>query len=221
MFSRDRKTIFSDFSLKCAEDRIGVLGNNGAGKSTLLRMLNGLLLPQSGEINVLGIDVPRNVRKAMQTVGFVFQNADHQIIFPTVIDEMSFGLQNRGMSRSESIEIAHEWLAKHGCQSWADLSVDELSEGQRQKLCLMSVSALEPAVIALDEPFASLDLENRLILSDLLSEFPQRLIVASHDLELLRRMERVIWLQDGEIVADGDPNYVITDYIKACSKKTS
>jgi biotin transport system ATP-binding protein len=221
MFARERKTIFSDFSLKCAERRIGVLGNNGAGKSTLLRLLNGLLTPQRGAIHVLGVDVPKDVRKAMQTVGFVFQNTDHQIIFPTVIDEVSFGFRNRGLPRADSDKIAREWLVKNGCCHWLDLSVEELSEGQRQKLCLLTVFALEPAVVALDEPFASLDLENRLELADLLYEFPQRLVIASHDLDLLRRMERVIWLQDGAIVGDGRPDDVIQRYIASCYEKKS
>jgi biotin transport system ATP-binding protein len=220
MFSRDRKKIFSDLSLKCSERHIGLLGNNGAGKSTLLRMLNGLLLPQSGSINVLGVDVPKNVRRAMQTVGFVFQNPDHQIIFPTVLDELSFGFRNRGFSRIDSALIVRKWLKKYDCEHWYDLAVDELSEGERQKLCLISVSALEPAVIALDEPFASLDLKNRITLSELLVQLPQRLVIASHDLELLRRMERVFWLDRGEIVADGDPEIVIKRYVEACCAKS-
>lgn len=218
-FSRDRKTVFSGLNFRCSERRIGVLGNNGAGKSTLLRLLNGLLTPQSGRIHVCGIDVPKNVREAMRAVGFVFQNSDHQIIFPTVIDEVSFGFRNRGLSPKESIESARECLEKHGCEDWVDLSVDELSEGQRQKLCLISVSALEPKVIALDEPFASLDLENRLALSDYLASFPQRLVVASHDLELLKRMERIIWLQNGEMITDGPPQTVIPAYIEASHKR--
>ena len=218
-FSRDRKIVFSDLTIKCSERRIGILGNNGAGKSTLLRLLNGLLTPQSGLIHVVGINVPQNIRKAMQAVGFVFQNADHQIIFPTVMDEVSFGFRNRGLSPKDSVAIAREWLHKHRCDDWADLSVDELSEGQRQKLCLISVSALEPEVIALDEPFASLDLESRLAMSHYLMGFPQRLIVASHDLELLKQMERVIWLHHGAIAADGSPEAVINEYVETCHKK--
>jgi biotin transport system ATP-binding protein len=220
MFSRDRKKIFSNLSLECSEKHIGLLGNNGAGKSTLLRLINGLLIPQSGSINVLGVDVPKDVRKAMQTVGFVFQNPDHQIIFPTVLDELSFGFRNRGLSRADSALMARKWLEKYGCGHWYGLTVDELSEGQRQKLCIISISALEPEVIALDEPFSSLDLENKITLSELLVQLPQRLVVASHDLELLRQMERVVWLESGEIVADGEPEAVIKQYIEVCHKKS-
>ena len=154
----------------------------------------------------------------MRAVGFVFQNPDHQIVFPTVLEEMSFGFRTRGLTRAESSSRALEWLDRYGCAHWAELSVDELSDGQRQKLCIMSVLALEPSVIALDEPFSSLDLSTRLELADLLARAPQHLIIASHDLDLLQTMERLIWLDQGRIIADGAPGDVVRLYVESCGR---
>jgi biotin transport system ATP-binding protein len=214
--SRGRKTIFSSISVVCAERRIGLIGRNGAGKSTLLRLLNGLLPAQSGSIAMAGVDVRANVTLAMRHVGFVFQNPDHQIVFPTVLEEMTFGFRTRGCSKVESEMRAVACLERYGCGDWVRASVEELSEGQRQKLCILAVIALEPSIIALDEPFASLDLPTRLELNALLVSLPQRVIVASHDLDLLRSMDRVIWLGEGRIIKDGNPDEVIGVYEEHC-----
>lgn len=210
--SRGRKTVFSSLSFACAENRVGLVGDNGAGKSTLLRLLNGLLPAQSGRIGVAGVDVRTDVALAMRQVGFVFQNPDHQIVFPTVLEEMTFGFKTRGCSTRESETRAVACLERYGCRDWVRASVEELSEGQRQKLCILAVLALEPSVIALDEPFASLDLPTRLELNALLASLPQRVIVASHDLDLLRSTDRVIWLGEGRIMKDGSPDEVISRY---------
>jgi biotin transport system ATP-binding protein len=210
--SRGRKTVFSSLSFECAENRIGLVGHNGSGKSTLLRLLNGLLSAQSGRIDVAGVDVRTDVALAMRHVGFVFQNPDHQIVFPTVLEEMTFGFKTRGYSTQESEMRAIACLERYGCRDWIRASVEELSEGQRQKLCILAVLALEPSVIALDEPFASLDLPTRLELNALLASLPQRVIVASHDLDLLRSTDRVIWLGEGRIMKDGSPGEVIGRY---------
>ncbi len=217
-FSRGRKPVFQNLSLTCSERRIGLLGDNGAGKSTFLRLLNGLLSPQQGRLQVVGLNPASDVSEAMRAVGFVFQNPDHQIVFPTVLEEMSFGFRTRGLTRAESSARALEWLDRYGCAHWAELSVDELSDGQRQKLCIMSVLALEPSVIALDEPFSSLDLSTRLELADLLARAPQHLIIASHDLDLLQTMERLIWLDQGRIIADGAPGDVVRLYVESCRR---
>lgn len=216
-FSRGPERLFSDLSVCLSERRIGLLGDNGAGKSTFLRLTNGLLAPHSGRVLVDGIDTALDSAAAMRKVGFVFQNPDHQIVFPTVLEEVAFGFRARGASARQSREQAISALVQHGCAHWKDVGVHELSDGQRQRLCIVSVVALEPDILVMDEPFASLDLPTRLGLSTMLARLPQRMLIASHDLDLLAGLDRVIWLEDGAIREDGRPADVLPQYREAAT----
>lgn len=209
---RGSRLVFDDLRLEIRERRVGLLGDNGAGKSSLLRLINGLLLPDSGVVRVDGLVTSRSRRELPSKVGFVFQNPDHQIVFPTVLDEIAFGFRERGLDRAEASSRARDVLRRFDCADWIDAAVHELSEGQKQRLCIMAIVAMEPDLLVLDEPFASLDLPTRLDLTDLLMRLPQRVIVASHELELLSLMDRVIWLEQGSIAGDGSPAHVIAAY---------
>lgn len=212
-FARGSRPIFRDLSVTLAEGRIGLIGDNGSGKSTLLRLINGLLLPDSGRVVVDGLDTAKNRKAIPSRVGFVFQNADHQLIFPTVGEEVAFGLTElRGLDAKTGRERGLDVLARFGCEGWAERAVHELSEGEKQLVCILGVIAPQPAVVLLDEPFASLDLPTRLVLADRLLDLPQQLIAASHDFELLARFDRVLWLDTGQVRADGPPDAVITAY---------
>lgn len=214
-FARGSNRLFVDLSVCLSERRIGLLGDNGAGKSTFLRLTNGLLTPLSGRVLVDGIDTSTDSAAVMRKVGFVFQNPDHQIVFPTVLEEVAFGFRVRGSSAALSRVQALHALARHGCAHWKDAAVHELSDGQRQRLCIVSVVALQPDVLVMDEPFASLDLPTRLGLSSMLADLPQRVLVASHDLDLLAGFDRVIWLEKGAVRADGRPGDVLPQYMQA------
>ena len=209
---RGERLVFSGLDLALVENRIGVLGDNGAGKSSFLRLINGLLLPDSGRVRVLGRDVREHRRDLPKVVGFVFQNPDHQIIFPTVLEEVSFGLREQGVPAREAEARARDVLAAHGCASWVDAAVHELSEGQKQRLCILAVIAAAPDVLVLDEPFSSLDLPTRLDLMDMLLALPQKLVIASHELEVLAQMDRCLWLGGGGVEMDGAPERVIGAY---------
>jgi biotin transport system ATP-binding protein len=212
-FSRGSRPIFRDLSLTIAERRVGLIGDNGSGKSTLLRLVNGLLQPDSGRVVVDGLDTTRDRKALPSRVGFVFQNADHQLIFPTVAEEVAFGLaEQRGLDARAARERALDLLAQFGCQGWEERAVHELSEGEKQLVCILGVIAPEPAVVLLDEPFASLDLPTRLVLADRLLQLPQQIVAASHDFELLARFDRVVWLDGGKVRADGRPDEVIRAY---------
>lgn len=212
---RGSRLVFDGLTLSISQRRVGLLGNNGAGKSSLLRLINGLLLPDEGEVRVDGLVTSKARRELPAKVGFVFQSAEHQIVFPTVLEEIAFGFRERGSSRNDANEQARGVLQRFGCAEWTDAVVHELSEGQKQRLCIMSVVAMQPDILVMDEPFASLDLPTRLSLMDFIANLPQRLIVASHDLDLLAAMDRVLWLQDGAIVDDGAPKPVIEAYRSA------
>ena len=209
---RGSRLVFDDLHLEIGERRVGLLGDNGAGKSSLLRLINGLLLPDSGLVSVDGLVTSQSRRDLPSKVGFVFQNPDHQIVFPTVLEEIAFGFRERGLKRDEANGRAGDVLRRFGCADWVHATVHELSDGQKQRLCIMAILAMEPDILVLDEPFASLDLPTRLGLTDFLMQLPQRLIVASHELELLSLMDRVIWLDRGSIAGDGAPADVIASY---------
>jgi biotin transport system ATP-binding protein len=198
--------------LRLAERRIGLIGDNGSGKSTLLRLINGLLLPTSGQVTVRGLDTARHRKSLPAEVGFVFQNPDHQLIFPTVGEEIAFGLTERGLSPAEARSRVAGILARHRRAEWTDRAVHTLSGGQRQLVCILAVTAPEPPILLLDEPFSSLDLPTRLALSRYLAELPQQIVMASHDFDLFENFERIIWLDSGVIRADGPPDEVMPAY---------
>ena len=207
-FSRGGRPVFDGLFLTLTERRIGLIGNNGSGKSTLLRLIAGLVQPDSGEIKVGDADIARE----RPNTGFLFQNADHQILFPTVEEEVAFGLTARGMDQKSADVRARALLAAHGCAGWEKRAVHELSEGQKQLVCLIAVLSPEPDLLLLDEPFSSLDLPTRHDLSRRLDALDQTIVMASHDLELLADFDRVLWLEGGRIRGDGPADSVIQAY---------
>lgn len=210
--ARGGRTVFAGLTLALEERRIGLVGDNGSGKSSLLRLLNGLLLPDGGTVRVLGRDSRAHRRELPALVGFVFQNVDHQIIFPTVGEEIAFGPLEQGLSKAEAHARARQLLEAHGCAGWQDRAVEELSEGQKQLVCILSALASGPRLLLLDEPFSSLDLPTRLSFSARLAGLDLQVIMATHDLHLLEGFDRVVWLKDGAVAADGPPDLVLPLY---------
>lgn len=194
------------------ERRIGLIGDNGSGKSTMLRLMNGLLLPTRGRVEVAGLDTVRHRKDLPAKVGFLFQNPDHQLIFPTVAEEVAFGPTERGISAPQARQQAIALLEQHGCGQWADRNVNELSGGQKQLVCILALLAMEPSILLMDEPFASLDLPTRLVWYRRIMALPQRVVMASHDFELLAEFDRIIWLDAGRIRLDGRPSEVLPAY---------
>lgn len=209
---RAGRMLLRDFSLTLGERRVGLVGHNGSGKSSLLRLIHGLLKPESGTVRTLGLDTKTDAAGIPAGVGFLFQNPDHQILFPTVGEEIGFGLLNRGLSQEEAQKRVDACLDVYGCRGWARRSVDELSGGQKQLVCLMAVMILEPELLLLDEPFSSLDFPTRLAFIKRMRDLSPKAIVASHDLDLLRDCDRIIWLEEGSIRADGPPADILPAY---------
>ncbi|MGN6283770.1 MAG: energy-coupling factor ABC transporter ATP-binding protein [Afipia sp.] len=209
---RANRQLLSLPALRLDAGRIGIIGDNGSGKSTMLRLINGLLLPSSGRIVVAGLETARHRKELPAHVGFVFQNPDHQLIFPTVGEEISFGLTERGMPARQARQQALALLEQHGCAAWVDRNVNELSGGQKQLVCILAVLATGPSVLLMDEPFSSLDLPTRLALSRKIMNLPQQIVMASHDFELLTQFDRVIWLEAGLVRKDGLPADVLQAY---------
>jgi biotin transport system ATP-binding protein len=206
------RSIFSGFDLEIAERRVGIIGRNGSGKSLLSRLIAGLIRPDEGEVRVAGVDVGHDRRAAIATVGILFQNPDHQIIFPTVEEEIAFGLAQQGQEKADARRAASAILARFGRGHWAGRSIQTLSQGQRHLVCLLSIVAMCPRLIILDEPFAGLDAPTTLRLGRYLADLEPSLIHVSHDLRALEAYDRVIWLESGRVVADGAAEVVLPAY---------
>ena len=210
--TREGRTIFDDLTLSLNEPRIGLVGFNGSGKSSLIRLLNGLLTADSGSISVNGKDPSKGPAAMSTEVGFVFQNPDHQLIFPTVLEELIFGLQNQGKGKSEAETEALALLKEHDRLDWKDLPVHSLSEGQKQLVCIFSVLLLKPSVIVFDEPFSALDLPTRYQLQNVISQLSQQVIMISHELDGFDGFDRLVWLGDKGVMRDGPVKQVIAQY---------
>lgn len=197
------KPILHGISLDLQERRIGIVGRNGSGKTTLLRLMAGLVAPTAGTVRLGGVDPAKDRRAALAAVGILFQNPDHQIIFPTVAEELAFGLVQQGLSRSEAAARVRAALEAEGRGDWAAQPVQALSQGQKQWLCLMAILLMAPGTILLDEPFAALDLPLQIRLTRRLAALPQRLVTISHDPAAVAGCDRVIWLEAGRVAMDG------------------
>lgn len=219
--TREGRTIFDDLTLSLNESRIGIIGFNGSGKSSLIRLLNGLLTADSGTISVNGKDPAKGPAAMSNEVGFVFQNPDHQLIFPTVLEELIFGLQNQGKNKPEAEAEALALLKKHERIEWKDLPVHSLSEGQKQLVCIFSVLLLKPRVIVFDEPFSALDLPTRYQLQKVISQLSQQVIMISHELDGFQGFDRLVWLGEKGVVKDGPIDKVIADYKQHAFEITS
>lgn len=203
---------------------VAIMGTNGAGKTTLIKHLNGLLRPQSGRVIINGQDTKYlSVAEIARTVGLVFQNADHQLFLDTVRKEVEFGLRNLGRSTEESHQRCEETLERLGLADLIERSPFALSGGERKRVALASVLALEPDVLALDEPTIGQDARQKRRLSEMLVEMNQSgktVIVVTHDIEfVIEYFPRTIAMADGRIVADGPTESVLSnsDVLERCS----
>ncbi|MFI7689768.1 energy-coupling factor ABC transporter ATP-binding protein [Nonomuraea sp. NPDC049655] len=194
------------------ERRVGVVGANGSGKSTLARLINGLAVPTSGEVTVLGLDTRRQAARIRRRVGFLFTDPDAQIVMPTVAEDVAFSLRRKGLPREEVERRVHDVLARHGLDGHADHPAHHLSGGQKQLLALCAVMVLEPDILVMDEPTTLLDLRHSRRVAALLREMPQQVVAVTHDLPLLAGFDRVLVLDEGRVVADGTPAEAIGHY---------
>jgi cobalt/nickel transport system ATP-binding protein len=185
-------------------ERVAILGPNGAGKSTLLLHLNGTLQGK-GEIEVFSLPVNKqNLNKIRSLVGMVFQDPDDQLFLTTVYDDVAFGPLNQSLPPEEIDQRVLQALGIVG-MSWAvSKSAHHLSFGEKKRVAIATVLAMNPEILVLDEPTSNLDPRNRKNLLNLLTSFSHTLIVATHDMDFAwHTCHRVILLSNGRIIADG------------------
>lgn len=212
---RGERSVLSDLSLELQENRVVLIGRNGSGKTTLAQLIKGLLVPDRGSVRVWGIDPAARTAESAAAVGFLFQNSDHQILCPTVLEEIAFGPIEAGLPREQAQQASIDIMRAHGIADWRDRAVATLSEGQRRLVCLLAVLVLEPRLLVLDEPYNGLDIPTRLRLADFIAGLPQQIVLISHDPETIEDAERAIWLEEGQVAADGSPGSVLPGYLHA------
>ncbi|MBC8130743.1 MAG: ABC transporter ATP-binding protein [Rhizobiaceae bacterium] len=210
---RAGRRVLSDLSLALPEQRIGVIGSNGSGKSTFARLLNGLILPTSGSVLVGGIDTARDAKAVRRKVGFVFQNPDNQIVYPTVAEDVAFGLKRERPKQAEIEERVADTLARHGLTGFENRLIHELSGGERQLVALAGVMVMRPEVLVLDEPTTLLDRRNTRRIAAVVQGFKGQMVLVTHDLGLLADFDRVLVFEGGTLLADGPPREAIAAYL--------
>lgn len=201
--------VLSDVTLVSDARRIGVVGRNGSGKTSFARVLAGLVAADKGQVRIAGARVAKDRKAALGAVGILFQNPDHQIIFPTVEEEIAFGLAQMGHSPAEVAQQVQAILGQFNKGHWARAAIHQLSQGQRQLVCLMSILAMRPQVILLDEPFAGLDIPTAMHLSRVLEGLEAILVHITHDPDMVRSYDHVLWLEGGAVMQQGRPQDVL------------
>ena len=221
IFEFETHRVIDQITLNVSEQRIGIVGVNGSGKSTLARLISGLIAPISGSIRINDIDIYKDRKAALKTVGIIFQNPDHQIIFPTCIEEISFGLMQQGITRIEAEERSNEILLQFDRLKWSDQLAHNLSQGQRHFLCLIAVLAMKPDVIILDEPYAGLDLPTSLQLRHELNKLSQQIVMITHNKDILVDFDRILWIDNGKIIKDGSYENVMPDFEEEMQRRAN
>jgi len=194
-------------------ERIALVGPNGAGKSTLMLNLNGILRAQSGGIRLCGMELwDDTLRAVRRAVGLVFQNPDDQLFSPTVFDDVAFGPIYQGCSPEEIRERVRDALAAVHMEAYIHRVSHHLSVGEKKRIAIATVLSMDPEILVLDEPTAGLDPQARRNFIRLLAELKQTMLVATHDLALVREIcARTIIMDSGRIAADGATAKILAD----------
>ena len=194
-------------------ERVALLGPNGAGKTTLVLHLNGILTAGAGTVEVSGLPVEKqNLQEIRRRVGIVFQDPDDQLFMGSVRQDVAFGPANLGL-RGDALEarVRHA-LDQVGMSEFIDRPPHHLSFGQRRRVAVATVLAMEPEILVLDEPSSNLDPASRRELADILRGLDVTVLMVTHDLPYaLELCARSVVLSDGAIVADGSTYDVLTD----------
>ena len=205
-----------DINLSIREGSFVVIaGLNGSGKTTLLRHLNGLILPTAGSVRLDGVSVEQNLLQARQLVGMMFQDADSQIVGETVYEDVAFGPENLRLDRGQVENRVQKALRAVGMSNLAHHRPHLLSGGEKRRLAIAGILAMEPRVIVFDEPFSSMDYPGvKQVLQHILAlhQSGHTIIVTTHDLEkIIAHADRLILMHSGKIVRDGSPADIMTE----------
>jgi len=195
---------------------VALVGHNGCGKSTLAKLLNGLLLPSSGSVTVLGLDTTdkKNIFEIRKNVGMVFQNPDNQMVASIVEEDVAFGPENLGVPQPEIVERVYGALEQVGMTEYAKRSPHKLSGGQKQRIAIAGALAIRPKVIVFDESTAMLDPQGRrevLSVAHELNGQGMTVILITHFMEEVVDCDSVVVMSGGHIVRQGKPMEIFAD----------
>ncbi|WP_252232221.1 ABC transporter ATP-binding protein [Clostridium sp. ZBS15] len=213
----NEKIVLSNVNIDIYEgEKVAILGSNGAGKSTFFLNINGVLTPKSGEIIYRGKKISKKeLNELRKNIGIVFQDADNQIIASTVLAEVSFGPMNLKLPKEEVKERVEEALSYMNLTEFKNRPPHYLSGGEKKRVSIADIIAMKSEIIIFDEPTASLDPLNAIMLEEVLkklSEQKKTLLISTHDVDFAYRWaERIIVFANGEIIADGTPLQIFKD----------
>lgn len=214
------KTALKEINLEIGDGEfVGIIGHTGSGKSTLIQHLNGLIRATSGELEVNGIKIDKNsknLENLRQQVGLVFQYPEHQLFELTVAKDIAFGPKNLGLNTEEIAKRVKEACELVGLgEKYMEKSPFELSGGQKRRVAIAGVLAMQPKVLILDEPTAGLDPKGRDNILGKIKALHQQtgmtIILVSHSMEdVAEYVDRVIAMDSGQIILDGNPHEVFS-----------
>lgn len=193
---------------------LALVGHNGSGKSTLAKTLNALIVPQSGDVEVFGLNTKnyKDVPEIRRSVGMVFQNPDNQMVASIVEDDVAFGPENIGVPQPEIVERVDWALSAVKMQDFSKRTPTKMSGGQKQRIAIAGVLALKPKVIVLDESTAMLDPQGRKEVLDTVKRLNKEenitIILITHFMDEVLDADRVIALDGGKIVMEGTPKEI-------------
>jgi len=200
------------FTLRAGE-YVGIVGPNGGGKSTLVRLLNGLLRPDSGRVHVSGYDPATEPFEVRRHLGVLFQNPDNGLVAPFVEDDVAFGLENLGIPRAQMRDRVSAAIRAVGLEGYERREPHTLSGGEKQRVALAGLLAVEPEILVLDEPTSMLDAAGRMEVLERLEALrvEKTVLHVTHHLEELMNADRILVLNGGELVADESPQRLLSD----------
>jgi cobalt/nickel transport system ATP-binding protein len=201
-----------DFHLDSGETLV-LLGSNGSGKTTFLLHLNGLLRGE-GTVVVTGLPVERRYLPIIRRrVGIVFQDPDEQILMPSVLEDVAYGPLNLGLSPEKAEQKARSCLRAVGLDALADRPPYHLSGGEKRKVAIAGILAMEPEILLLDEPTTSLDPPSQRDLVKILRQLPQAKIVATHNMAFARAIgTRAVFFERGKVAGEGTVEEMIEQF---------
>ncbi len=201
-----------DFTLHAGET-VALLGPNGSGKTTFVLLLNGLLFG-SGSVTVCGIPVTRKTAaEARRRIGIVFQDSDEQLFMPTVLEDVTFGLLNLGVERDAAVEAARATLRQVGAEHLEHRAPYHLSAGEKRRVAIAGVLAMEPDALILDEPTTFLDPRGQRDLLQLLHRLPQAKILVTHDTQFAKALAtRAVFFEQGRVRGTGSVDELVHQF---------
>ncbi len=196
-----------------AGETVALLGANGSGKTTFVMHLNGLLRG-NGDVKVCGLSVDkRNAATIRDRVGLVFQDSESQLFMPTVLEDVAFGLLNRGMAEREATEMALAALETVGMAAAASKAPYHLSAGEKKRVAIAGILVMQPEVLVLDEPTTYLDPPGQRALAELLANLKQAKILVTHDVRFAQALcTRAVFFSEGRVAAEGAIEEIISRF---------